>query len=680
MVWHPRQRASPAVTGAVTGKGLACAVFFQAASSWGWHAPHAALPDQSRRAAAARDAPSADRSSAASAALEIEERIADKLLRRAASWYPIGVASAATVIGLTGGIASGKSAVAMLLRQRGASVVDADALARRVVAPGQPALTELVVRFGPEILLPDGQLDRKKLGSIVFADAAARADLDRITHPRIAQLSQQEIAAAAAAGASLVFYEAALLIENGLHRTLDGVLLVAAPLEVQRQRLMQRDGLSREAADARIAAQLPLAAKREAATWIIDNRGDRAELELELERALIDIIARHGPLTRGASSASGARTTSPPAPRVALVTGFPSPVARHLALGLATATPTSEVRLLVAPTQRTLAEQWLAGREPETSARLRLLIGDPAALHLGLASAEYEALRRELTHLHLLAGVGVYAGEPLAMRAALLRSIDTALELAREAPRLARFVYWSSAHVAGPGEGPLLESELAPGPCADARLEALRDAEAIVRGAARDLPTTILRPSQVIASGDEARALPWHDALPRLIERVAAGQPALATEPTWHDWLGGGGEHALVHVVPLEFLVEVARLVTVRADTAGATLHLTDPTPMTAGELWRALAEHCHAPSVGALARLGALVHHWRHRHPSAHEPLPLTSARSYDTRHARAALDALGLVCPTLASYLPALADAVLARPAGSAHGADEDPDDPLA
>lgn len=580
------------------------------------------------------------------------------------------------MIGLTGGIASGKSAVAALLRQRGAAVVDADELARRVVAPGQPALAELVVRFGPEILLADGQLDRKKLGSIVFADAAARADLDRITHPRIAQLSQQEIAAAAAAGASLVFYEAALLIENGLHRTLDGVLLVAAPLEVQRQRLMQRDGLSREAANARIAAQLPLAAKREAATWIIDNRGDRAELELELERALAEITVRHGPLSK---SASVARPASPPAPRVALVTGFPSPVARHLALGLAIAAPISEVRLLVAPSQRTLAEQWLAGSEPEASARLRLLVGDPAALHLGLASAEYEALRRELTHLHLLASVGVYAGEPLAMRAELLRSVDTALELAGEAPRLARLVYWSSAHVAGPGEGPLLESELASGHFADARLEALRDAEAIVRGAARNVPTTILRPSQVIASGDEARALPWHDALPRLIERVAAGQPASATEPTWHDWLGGG-EHALVHVVPLEFLVEVARLVTMHADTAGATLHLTDPTPMTAGEVWHALAEHCHAPRVGALARLGALVHHWRHRHPSAHEPLPLTSARSYDTRHARAALDALGLVCPTLASYLPALADGVLARPAGAAHGSDADPDDPLA
>lgn len=604
-----------------------------------------------------------------------EERIAAKLLRRAASWYPIEVASA-TVIGLTGGIASGKSAVAALLRQRGAAVVDADELARRVVAPGQPALAELVVRFGPDILQPDGQLDRKKLGAIVFSDAAARADLGRITHPRIAQASQQEIAAAAAAGAHLVFYEAALLIENGLHRTLDGVVLVAAPLELQRQRLMQRDQLSAEAADARIASQLPLAEKREVATWVIDNRGDRAQLELEVERVLAEIVARYGPL---ASQQRSARSTAP-IPRVALVTGFPSPVARHLAVRLATAVPASEVRLLVPPSQRTLAEQWLGGSEPDAAARIRLLIGAPAALHLGLASAEYDALRRELTHLHLLASVGVHAGPPQALRTELLRSVDAAIELAREAPRLSRLVYWSSPWVAGPSEGPLLERELARGPLADVRLEALRDAESVVRGAARDVPTTILRPSQVVASGDDARALPWHDALPQLIERVAAGQPALAAEPTWHDWLGDSGEHALVHVVPLEFLIEAARLATQRADTAGATLHLTDPTPMTAGEVWRALAEHCHAPGVGVLARIGALVHHFRHRHHDPHEPLPLTSPRPCDTLHARAALEATGLTCPTLASYLPALADAVLAHPGGEPPAEADDPDDPLA
>ena len=110
------------------------------------------------------------------------------------------------VIGLTGGIASGKSTVARALRARGAAVVDADELARRVVEPGQPALAELTTYFGTSILTDDGRLDRKALGARVFADPVARARLGQITHPRIAALSQQEIARHGAAGAGVVFY------------------------------------------------------------------------------------------------------------------------------------------------------------------------------------------------------------------------------------------------------------------------------------------------------------------------------------------------------------------------------------------------------------------------------------------------------------------------------------------
>ena len=109
----------------------------------------------------------------------------------------------AHVIGVTGGIASGKSTVARMLAERGATVIDADQLARTVVEPGQPALAELVARFGAAILTPDGQLDRKRLGAIAFADPAARADLGRITHPRIAAASAHAIAAACPMPASL---------------------------------------------------------------------------------------------------------------------------------------------------------------------------------------------------------------------------------------------------------------------------------------------------------------------------------------------------------------------------------------------------------------------------------------------------------------------------------------------
>ena len=138
----------------------------------------------------------------------------------------------AHVIGLTGGIASGKSTVARLLKERGAAIVDADLIARQVVEPGQPALAELIARFGSTILAPDGTLDRKRLGAIAFSDPAARADLNRITHPRITAASASAIASWADAGAGVVFYEAALLVENGSHRALPALIVVSASLEV----------------------------------------------------------------------------------------------------------------------------------------------------------------------------------------------------------------------------------------------------------------------------------------------------------------------------------------------------------------------------------------------------------------------------------------------------------------
>jgi dephospho-CoA kinase len=193
------------------------------------------------------------------------------------------------VIGLTGGIASGKSTVARELRARGAVVIDADQLAREVVAPGEPALTELVTRFGSGILDEQGELDRKQLGALVFADAGARAEVNRITHPRIAARSQAEIAAAAARGVPVVFYEAALLVENGAHRGLDALIVVAAAEDRQIERLRARDGLDPTAARARIAAQAPMVEKLAAATWVLHNDSDPDVLKAELD-ALVPVI------------------------------------------------------------------------------------------------------------------------------------------------------------------------------------------------------------------------------------------------------------------------------------------------------------------------------------------------------------------------------------------------------
>src|SRR5258708_3471 len=120
-----------------------------------------------------------------------------------------------------------------MLADLGAAIVDADQLARDVVAPGQPALAELIARFGPAILTSAGELDRKRLAAIGFADPDARADLGRITHPRIAAASQRAVASWADAGANVVFYEAALLVENRAHSGLAGLVVVSAPDDVQ---------------------------------------------------------------------------------------------------------------------------------------------------------------------------------------------------------------------------------------------------------------------------------------------------------------------------------------------------------------------------------------------------------------------------------------------------------------
>jgi dephospho-CoA kinase len=187
------------------------------------------------------------------------------------------------IIGLTGGIASGKSTVARMLREQGAVVVDADALSREAVAPGSEALAAIVAAFGPEVLAADGTLDRKAVAARVFSDAISRARLNAIVHPEVARLSREAFARAEADGHPIVFYEAALLVENGVHTGLDGLVVVAAPPEVQRARLATRDGLSDAEADLRLAAQLPLERKLAVATHVIHNDDDLAHTRRAVE-------------------------------------------------------------------------------------------------------------------------------------------------------------------------------------------------------------------------------------------------------------------------------------------------------------------------------------------------------------------------------------------------------------
>lgn len=185
------------------------------------------------------------------------------------------------VVGLTGGIASGKSTVSAMFRELGAPVIDADAVARDVVEPGTAGLAEVARRF-PGVVDATGRLDRAELGRRVFADATERRALEAILHPRIREEVARRLEALARAGATVALYDAALLIENGLHRGLDGVIVVFAPESVQRSRLAARDGLDEAAITARLAAQLPLADKRAHATWVVDNGGPLDETRAQV--------------------------------------------------------------------------------------------------------------------------------------------------------------------------------------------------------------------------------------------------------------------------------------------------------------------------------------------------------------------------------------------------------------
>jgi dephospho-CoA kinase len=177
------------------------------------------------------------------------------------------------VIGLTGGIASGKSSVTRILRELGAPVIDADAIVHELQAPGMPVTAAIAREFGPAVVRPDGSLDRAALGRIVFADPARRTALEAIVHPAVRERMWAEVERYRQEGRPAVVLDVPLLIEGGLHRLVDRVWLVYLDNETQVARLISRDGLTAAEAGQRIAAQLDLEAKRQYADLIIDNRG-----------------------------------------------------------------------------------------------------------------------------------------------------------------------------------------------------------------------------------------------------------------------------------------------------------------------------------------------------------------------------------------------------------------------
>ncbi|KAJ7062883.1 CoaE-domain-containing protein [Mycena amicta] len=183
------------------------------------------------------------------------------------------------VVGLTGGIATGKSTVSNLLKTKQIPLIDADVLARQVVEPGTPGLAKIVAFFGPDILLPDGSLDRKKLGSIIFNDEAKRRKLNSIVHPAVRRAMLWGVVKNWLKGSKYCVLDVPLLVEGGLWKLCGKVVVVFCSPEVQLERLMKRDDSSKEDASARLNSQLSITDKVSYADDVVDNSGSPEDLE-----------------------------------------------------------------------------------------------------------------------------------------------------------------------------------------------------------------------------------------------------------------------------------------------------------------------------------------------------------------------------------------------------------------
>lgn len=202
------------------------------------------------------------------------------------------------VVGLTGGIASGKSIVSGEFKKLGAVVIDADLIAREIVEPGQPALPEIEKEFGPSVINGDGTLDRKALGDMVFSDPEKLKRLNRITHPRIIERQRRMIEEIKGAHKDpLIVVDAAILIEAGEYRNMDRVIVVYADEDKQVERLSRRNGLTTQEAEKRVKAQMPLKEKVLYADYVIDNNGGVEETRQRARDLYMKLSARKDPIT-----------------------------------------------------------------------------------------------------------------------------------------------------------------------------------------------------------------------------------------------------------------------------------------------------------------------------------------------------------------------------------------------
>ena len=205
---------------------------------------------------------------------------------------PVNTARRFLLVGLTGGIATGKSTVSEMLRGLGAEIIDADRLARDVVEPGQSAFKQIVAEFGPGVVAADGTLDRKKLGAIVFADPERRKRLEALTHPAIRERFLARLDELAAQGfAGLVVFDAPVMIESGTYTNMERLVVVVTDEASQPARLRARDGTDDAEGRRKIASQMPLAEKAKLADHVIDNSGDREATIEQVRRLFATLMA-----------------------------------------------------------------------------------------------------------------------------------------------------------------------------------------------------------------------------------------------------------------------------------------------------------------------------------------------------------------------------------------------------
>ncbi len=204
----------------------------------------------------------------------------------------------AKIIGLTGGIASGKSTISSLFHEHGVAIIDADLISREVVQPNTPGLAQIADAFGDHLITPTGQLDRKRLGSIIFNDVQKREHLNAIIHPLVAARFLEDIQAHSRANQQWVIYDAALIVENNLQTGFEGLIVVSCDLEIQKERLMRRNQLSEIEANERIASQFPLQKKIEVANWIIDNSGTLEDSKKQVKDLFKILCKTFGPPKR----------------------------------------------------------------------------------------------------------------------------------------------------------------------------------------------------------------------------------------------------------------------------------------------------------------------------------------------------------------------------------------------